>query len=323
MASAQLDAVRLTKRFGDRTAVDGLSFTARQGEVVGLLGPNGSGKTTTIRLLTTVLAPTSGEFSVAGVPCTRPGEIRRRIGVLPESSGYPGHQTGEEYLRYHARLFGNARPDAARVAARLLAEVGLAERGSSRISTYSRGMRQRLGIARALVNDPAVVFLDEPTLGLDPAGQRQMRAIVREIAVVRGATVILSTHTLPDVEEICTSVLILHKGKVLVSGTSGEVTRAVPTQRYAQMRVPIELVGRARDALAGVAGLTLEPADERPDILKFSVNDRSVATQAGADPGMNGPLRAVLSADVPVLSFEVEGARLSDAFLAMTGEGVR
>ncbi|MEV4656625.1 ABC transporter ATP-binding protein [Micromonospora sp. NPDC049301] len=323
MSSVQLEAVRLTKRFGDRTAVDGLSFTARQGEVVGLLGPNGSGKTTTIRLLTTVLAPTSGEFSVAGVSYTRPAEIRRRIGVLPESSGYPGHQTGEEYLRYHARLFGNARPDAARVAERLLAEVGLAERGASRISTYSRGMRQRLGIARALVNDPAVVFLDEPTLGLDPAGQRQMLAIVREIAVVRGSTVILSTHTLPDVEEICTSVLILHKGKVLVSGTFAEVTRAVPTQRYAQMRVPIELVGRARDALAAVAGLAMEPADDRPDVLKFSVDDRSVVTQAGPDPGMNGPLWAVLSADVPVLSFEVEGARLSDAFLAMTAEGVR
>ncbi|MER5337394.1 ABC transporter ATP-binding protein [Micromonospora sp. NPDC002717] len=323
MTTVQLEAVQLTKRFGNRTAIDGLSITARQGEIVGLLGPNGSGKTTTIRLLTTVLAPTSGQFSVAGVPCTRPGEIRRRIGVLPESNGYPGHQTGQEYLRYHARLFGHTRPDAVLVAGGLLAEVGLAERGSSRISTYSRGMRQRLGIARALVNDPAVVFLDEPTLGLDPAGQRQMLAMVREIATGRGATVILSTHALPDVEEICTNVLILHKGKILASGPCGEVTRAVPTQRYAQMRVPIELASRARDALAGIAGLTMELAAERPDILRFSVNERSSATQGGTETGMNGPLRAVLSADVPVLSFEVEGARLSATFLAMTGEGVR
>ncbi|SCL34082.1 ABC-2 type transport system ATP-binding protein [Micromonospora rhizosphaerae] len=323
MADVQLEAVRLTKRFGDRTAIDGLSFRARQGEVVGLLGPNGSGKTTTIRLLTTVLAPTSGEFSVAGVPFTRPIEIRRRIGVLPESSGYPGHQTGEEYLRYHARLFGHPRADAIRVAGRLLAEVGLAERASSRISTYSRGMRQRLGIARALVNDPAVVFLDEPTLGLDPAGQRQVLAIIRKIAVGSGATVILSTHTLPEVEEICTSVLILHKGKILVSGSFGEVTRAVTTQQHAQMRVPIELVGRAREALAGVAGLTIEPADERPDILRMSLNEGPGARQGGTDTGMNGPLRAVLSADVPVLSFEVEGARLSAAFLAVTRESVQ
>ncbi|WP_406038917.1 ABC transporter ATP-binding protein [Micromonospora sp. NBC_00898] len=323
MANVQIEAVRLTKRFGDRTAIEGLSFAARQGEVVGLLGPNGAGKTTTIRLLTTVLAPTSGEFSVAGVPCTRPSEIRRRVGVLPESTGYPGHQTGTEYLRYHGRLFGLSRPDAARVAERLLADVGLDERASSRISTYSRGMRQRLGIARALVNDPAVVFLDEPTLGLDPAGQRQVLAIVRDIAVRRGATVILSTHTLPEVEEVCTSVLILHKGRVLTSGTVGDVTRAVAAQQYAQLRVPVELVGRAREALTSVAGLAVEPADERPDILRISLHGRPRAEQGGTDTGMNGPLRAVLSADVPVLSFEVEGARLSDAFLAMTGEAVR
>lgn len=319
MGSVQLEAVRLTKRFGGRTAVEGLSFTARQGEVVGLLGPNGAGKTTAIRLLTTVLTPTSGEFSVAGVPWTRPSEIRRRVGVLPESTGYPGHQTGMEYLRYHARLFGLSRPDAARAAARLLTEVGLNERASSRISTYSRGMRQRLGIARALVNDPAVVFLDEPTLGLDPAGQRQVLAIVREIAVRRGVTVVLSTHTLPEVEEVCTSVLILHKGIVVASGTVGDVTRAVVTLRYAQMRVPVELTDRAREALAGVAGLTVEPMDERPDILRMSVEGKPVTS----DAGMNRPLQAVLSAGVPVLAFEVEGARLSDAFLAMTGECAR
>ncbi|MET8834910.1 ABC transporter ATP-binding protein [Micromonospora sp. NPDC004540] len=323
MAGVQLEAARLTKRFGDRTAVEELSFSARQGEVVGLLGPNGAGKTTTIRLLTTVLAPTSGSFSVAGVPCTRPSEIRRRVGVLPESSGYPGHQTGTAYLRYHARLYGLSRSDAERVAGRLLAEVGLAERASSRISTYSRGMRQRLGIARALVNDPAVVFLDEPTLGLDPAGQRQVLAIVRDIAACRGATVILSTHALHEVEEVCTSVLILHRGTVRTSGTVGDVTRAVAAQRYAQLRVPLELVGRAREALAGVAGLTLEPADERPDILRISLNEGPATRQGGPNTGMNGPLRAVLSADVPVLSFEVEGARLSDAFLAMTREGAQ
>lgn len=323
MASVQIEAVRLTKRFGDRTAIEELSFEARQGEVVGLLGPNGAGKTTTIRLLTTVLTPTSGEFSVAGVPCTRPSEIRRRVGVLPESNGYPGHQTGMEYLRYHARLFGLARPEAARVAGRLLAEVGLDERASSRISTYSRGMRQRLGIARALVNDPAVVFLDEPTLGLDPAGQRQVLAIIRDIAVRRGATVILSTHTLPEVEEVCTTVLILDKGSVVVSGTVGEVTRAVAAQRYGQLRVPIELVGHAREALATVAGLKLETADERLDVVRISVEAELNSRRDGADMGMNAALRAVLNADVPVLSFEVEGTRLSDAFLSMTGRDVK
>jgi len=315
-----IEAQQLTKRFGARTAVEELSFTARQGDVVGLLGPNGAGKTTTIRLLTTVLTPTSGEFSVAGIPSTRPNEIRRRVGVLPESAGYPGHQTGRDYLRYHARLFGLARSDAERVAERLLTQVGLDERASSRISTYSRGMRQRLGIARALVNDPTVVFLDEPTLGLDPAGQRQVLALVRETAQRRDATVVLSTHTLPEVEEVCSTVLILEKGRALVSGTVSEVTRAVAVQTSGQLRVPIEMVDRARQALACVPGVVLEVADGRPDVLTISLTERPGGR---GETGMNAALRAVLSAEVPVLSFEVEGARLSDAFLTMTGEGTR
>jgi ABC-2 type transport system ATP-binding protein len=322
VAEETVEAVGLTRRFGGRTAVDGVSFTARGGEVVGLLGPNGAGKTTTIRLLNTVLAPTSGEFSVAGIPCTQPERIRRSVGVLPESAGYPEHQTGRDYLRYNARLFGANRLDAERVATRLLTDVGLAERASSRISTYSRGMRQRLGIARALVNDPAVVFLDEPTLGLDPAGHRQVLGIVRDIAASRGSTVILSTHTLPDVEEVCTRVLIFNRGKVLVSGTVGEVTRLVAAPRSGQLRVPVDRVGRAREALAGVAGLVLDRADERPDVLKILL-DVSDGRSESVDAAMNAVLRAVLDADVPVLSFEVHGARLSDAYLTMTREDAR
>lgn len=323
MTGVTLEAVRLTKRFGTRTAVEDLSFTARQADVVGLLGPNGAGKTTTIRLLTTVLEPTSGTFTVAGIPSTRAAEIRRLVGVLPESAGYPGHQTGQEYLCYHARLFGLARPDAIRLAKRLLTEVGLDERASSRISTYSRGMRQRLGIARALVNDPAVVFLDEPTLGLDPAGQRQVLGIIREIASSRGATIILSTHTLPEVEEVCTRVLILGRGRILVSGTVGEITRAAAAPRSAQLRVPADLVGQANEALSGVVGLRVDAADERPDILQISVAGTTDGRAGGAERGMNAALRAVLSAGVPVLSFEVDGSRLSDAFLTMTKEGGR
>ncbi|GAA1718513.1 hypothetical protein GCM10009745_79180 [Kribbella yunnanensis] len=226
---SSLEVVRLSKRYGARTAVDELSFTARQGDIIGLLGPNGAGKTTTIRLLTTILRPSGGSFSVAGVPGDRQRAIRERIGVLPESAGYPGRQTGREYLRYSARLFGLRRSEAATVSDRLLADVGLSDRAGSRISTYSRGMRQRLGIARALVNDPEVVFLDEPTLGLDPAGQREVLVTVRDIARTRGATVVLSTHTLTEVEQICTSLLILHRGRLLAEGTVSDVVATAGT----------------------------------------------------------------------------------------------
>jgi ABC-2 type transport system ATP-binding protein len=220
-----LEAHALSKAYRGLVAVEDLSFTATAGEVIGLLGPNGAGKTTAIRVLTTILAPTSGSFAVAGIPNARPAEIRRRVGVLPESAGYPEQQTGIEFLRYHARLYGQTRASAHATAAALMRDVGLAARQSSPISTYSRGMRQRLGIARALVNEPAVVFLDEPTLGLDPAGQEQIMRVIEAMARERAATVVLSTHLLAEVEEVCSRVLILNRGRLVADGTVAEVTQ--------------------------------------------------------------------------------------------------
>jgi ABC-2 type transport system ATP-binding protein len=320
MNAVTLEVERLTRRFGERTAVHELSMVARQGEIVGLLGPNGAGKTTAIRLLSTVLAPSGGRFTVAGVPHSRPIELRRRIGVLPESAGYPPHLTGIEYLRFHARLFGLGRTGSAEVTERLLADVGLTERGPSRISTYSRGMRQRLGIARALVNEPAVIFLDEPTLGLDPAGQHAVQELVRTVARERGTTVVLSTHVLPDVEELCSTVLILDRGTVRLTGTVSEVMREAGVRQSGWLRVPIELVERARAALAGISGVVLGVGDEPDGLITMSVTGQAYGR---ADEGMNLALYQVLDAGVPILRFEADGARLGTAFLALTGDAER
>jgi ABC-2 type transport system ATP-binding protein len=315
-----LEARGLKKAYGKVVAVEDLSFSARAGEIVGLLGPNGAGKTTAIRVLTTILSPTAGAFEVAGISHMRAPEIRRRIGVLPESAGYPDQQTGAEYLRYHARLFGHTRASARATAEALLAEVGLAERQSWRVAAYSRGMRQRLGVARAVINEPRVVFFDEPTLGLDPAGQRKVLHLVESIARERGATVLLSTHFLVEVEEACSHVVILNRGRVIAQGTVAEITRRAAAPRRGRFRVPAEQRYRALDALARVPGLgDPRPLDGRPDWLTV---DLEAASGAPAPPlEISEAVRALAQAGIPLLAFELEGARLSDAFLAMTGDG--
>ena len=313
--SAAIEAHGVEKRYGPLVAVADLSFDAQTGEILGVLGPNGAGKTTAIRVLTTIFAPTRGSFEVAGSPHTRPTEIRRSIGVLPESAGYPEHQTAEEYLRYHARLYGQSRSGARAVTRSLLDDLGLGERSRSLISTYSRGLRQRLGIARALVNEPKVVFLDEPTLGLDPAGQRQILSTIRRIAAERGATVLLSTHLLTEVEETCSRVLILSHGRVAAQGTVSEVARQAAAPRSGRLRVPREYVESAIAALAAVPGVETASADGQPGLLKVTL-----AQTDGRPPEetMNAGLRGLIEAGIPLLSYELEGARLSDAFLAMT-----
>jgi ABC-2 type transport system ATP-binding protein len=314
--TASVEAEGVGKQYGSLVALENLTLSVAAGEVLGVLGPNGAGKTTAIRVLTTILTPTRGRFSVAGVPHTRPAEIRRRVGVLPESTGYPEKQTGEEYLRYFARLFGHSRTSARAVAETLLGRVGLADRKQSLIASYSRGMRQRLGIARALVNDPQVVFLDEPTPGLDPAGQRQVLALVRRITAERGATVLLSTHLLAEVEEVCSRVLILNRGRLAAEGTVSEISRRAAAPRSARMRVSAEDVERATAALVGSGGIehVEAAANGQPGTLVAIPNGK------GRTTAMNDGLRALADAEVPVLSFELEGARLSDAFLAMTEE---
>ena len=322
MTSITVEAVELTKRYGGYTAVEGVSFAASRGEIMGLLGPNGAGKTTTIRLLTTVLEPSSGGYSIAGHPSKSATEIRRCIGVLPESSGYPIHQTGDEYLRFYARLYGKSRSQARSLSAELLAAVGLEKRGRSRISTYSRGMRQRLGIARALVNDPLVVFLDEPTLGLDPAGQAQVLDIIRTVANAGDATVVLSTHLLPEVEQVCSKVVILHHGRVVGAGSVGEVIGTALIEHSAQLRVPLDLVARARQALSNLPDLTVDQVEGQPDLLRIAVETPGTGSGASPAEAINAGLTAVVAAGIPVLRFELEGARLSDAFLKMTSEAV-
>ena len=219
-----VETVGLTKRYGPITAVDGLSLRVAPGEIYGLLGPNGAGKTTTIMMLLGLTEPSAGQARVLGLDPTRQAlAVKRRVGYLPDAVGFYGRLTGRENLRYTAELNG-LQPDAAKdTIAVLLDQVGLADAADRPTSGYSRGMLQRLGIADALVKDPAVLILDEPTTAIDPAGVAEMLALIRGLVDERGVGVLLSSHLLGQVERLCSRVGIFWSGRLLAEGTPEEL----------------------------------------------------------------------------------------------------
>jgi ABC-2 type transport system ATP-binding protein len=315
--SLVLVAEDLRMFYGPRLALRGLSFSLRAGRILGFLGPNGAGKTTAIRILTTILEPSAGHFTVDGVKSDDPQAVRRRIGVLPESLGFHKHMTGLECLTYFGRLFGRRAAVARANAETLLKEMGLETRGKSLIGSYSRGMRQRLGIARALVNEPAVLFLDEPTLGLDPRGQQELLELIGRVARERKVAVVLCSHVLSEIEVVCDDVLILNLGEVVARGTVGEVIARAQgealQQNVIKIHVPQASVIMAKHVLEAVPAIrkvTSTGTDGTWLRVEF----------AGAAEGAsnNVALAALMLANISVLSFEAERGRLQDVFLHLT-----
>jgi len=320
-----LAAEDLRKTYGDRVALKGLTFSLNAGRVLGFLGPNGAGKTTSIRILTTILRPSSGRFVVDGISSEHPVAIRRRIGVLPEGLGFPKQMTAHGYLTYFAQLYGRPAAEARRVASDLLEDVGLQNRAESSIGSFSHGMRQRLGIARALVNDPAVVFLDEPTLGLDPRGQRELLRLVQRVARERNKGVVLSSHLLSEIEGVCDDVVIMNAGVVVAKGTVAEVVGQSHPEldHVVRIRVPAESLAKTQALLAVLPGIeNAALAEESPGWLdvKLQASNGSVPTESQV---RNDLLETLIRADVPILGFDTGGGRLEDVFLRLTAEAIR
>ena len=325
-----LVAKDLRKSYGPREALKGLSFSLQAGRILGFLGPNGAGKTTAIRILTTILAPDAGHFVVNGISSEQPEELRRKIGVLPESLGFHKQMTGLECLVFFGRLYGRSAAQARATGLELLEEVGLDLRSKSLIGSYSRGMRQRLGIARTLVNDPSVLFLDEPTLGLDPRGQQELLQLIERIARERNVGVILCSHDLPEVESICDDVLIMNLGQVVASGTVAEVIGrgrsrqgGVTRGNGIRIQVPKQSVAEARQALMAVSSVmkvTFSGDDAGWLRVEFAdLTDGDAAENAYLN---NRILEALIRADIPILDFGVERNRLQDVFLHLTKEAI-
>lgn len=302
----------LTVSYGDNVAVDAVSFDVRRGEIFGLLGPNGAGKTSVIRALTTILQPTRGSATIAGIDLADSEDVRRHIGVLPESNGYPAAQTGRGYLRFYGQLFGLSREDADVRASRLLTQLGLGET-NQRIATYSRGMRQRLGLCRSLINEPKVLFLDEPTLGLDPAGKEEIIAHLTQVAANRGTAVVLCTHLLDEVERVCDRVAILDRGRVVAAGTVDDVVDSANLAGTALLRLAsnADVVAALRVLSSNRAVFTVAHDNTRP-------GDLDLGLAANVARPSNEVLGALVAADLEVRAFDRQSGSLNDAFLALT-----
>ena len=330
-----ISARELGRRFGDFVAVEGVTFEIAAGEVFGLLGPNGAGKTTTMRMLTGLVAPSSGQAEVAGISVTeRPDEVRQAVGILTETPGLYVRLDALENLRFFARLYGVKKPDAK--IEELLKRFGLWDRRREAVGSYSKGMRQKLAIARAVVHDPKVVILDEPTSALDPESAQVVRALITELKNEK-RTIVLCTHNLDEAERLCHRIAVIKRTVLrvdspaalrsalygrsttvkLVSVSEGmlEAVRAVPGVRSVEVRsVEVSRVEVSRVEVSGVEGSGVEGSGvEVSGQTLFIAND---------DPTHANPLlaRALVGAGAEILSLSEIEKRLEDVYLDLVRE---
>lgn len=289
----------LTKVYGDLVAVDHLDFEVRAGEIFGLLGQNGAGKTTTILMLLGLTQPTSGASRVMGLdPARGPLEVKRRVGYMPDQVGFYGDMTGRENLRYTARLNRIPADAAETTIDEVLGQVGLADRADSLVETYSRGMLQRLGIADALVKDPDLLILDEPTTAIDPLGVVEVLALLRRLAHERGLAILLSSHLLNQVQSVCDRIGIFASGRLIGQGTLQELAARFG-DGASQLEVGFEagdptVQQRGRDLLAAVPGVaSVEPLADLGHSLATGATPWILTIAPDADP--NAVRRAVLA----------------------------
>jgi ABC-2 type transport system ATP-binding protein len=301
----------LTKRFGSRVAFEDLSFEVQAGEIFGFLGPNGAGKTTTVRVLATLLAPSAGRAEVAGLPigptlgARQASELRRRISVMPESSGLYLKLSVRENLEFFARLYGVARADLGTRITRCLSAVGLEDRAEALAGTLSKGLRQRAGLARALLPQPAVMFLDEPTSGLDPEASLKVRELIASVRE-QGTAIFLTTHRLDEAERLCDRVAVL-KTHLRSVGPPAALRRQVFSGALeVRLALPLPDPEQVFGPIAGISGSQPGPA---PGSYVLAV-----AEPAAAAPEV---VRALVAAGADVIRVAEVEHSLEDVYLEL------
>jgi ABC-2 type transport system ATP-binding protein len=306
-----IEAQNLTRRYGDFTAVHGISFSVGEGEIVGMLGPNGAGKTTTIRMITGFLPPTSGRVTVAGKDLfDAPREARRQLGYLPENVALYGEMRVEEYLAYRARLEGLARSEVRGAIGDAIERCLLTDVRHQIIGTLSKGYRQRVGLATAILHRPSTLVLDEPTVGLDPKQIIAIRELIRELG--RERTLLLSTHILPEVELLCNRVMIIDRGRIVAEGTPEDLRQ----RSVGNPSLRVILKGGPADA-AATLGSVPGVVSAHPGPPSGTEGTWVVEYAAGADP-REEIFRAAVTRGWVLLEMARERTTLEDIFVRLT-----
>jgi ABC-2 type transport system ATP-binding protein len=303
-------ADRLTRRFGDVVAVDDLTLEVYAGEIFGFLGHNGAGKTTTVRLLNGVLAPSDGSARVLGFSPDSDGpDLRRRTGVLTETPSLDERLTGQVNLEIYAELYGVPRTQVSRRVGKLLEAFGLAERAGEKVGAYSRGMKQRLALARALLHEPQILFLDEPTASLDPVAARQVHELITRQSHEQRHTVVLCTHNLVEAQDLCNRVAVLEHGRLVALGTPRDLARQLGRSLSLQVEVAPEDVAAALNLL-----------QSKPVAVEVSREPGTIAIMGADREAIPGLVAELVAAGIGIYRVSPQEPSLEDVYFALHGE---
>lgn len=305
-----IEIQNLTKKYGSFTALDSLDLTIEKGSVFGFVGQNGAGKSTTFSILATLLAPTSGQAYIQGISVSeKPKEIRRLIGYMPDFFGVYDQFKAEEYLHFYGASYGIPYTERAELIPKLLDLVNLTHKKESYVDLLSRGMKQRLCLARCLIHDPDILILDEPASGLDPRARVEMREILKELRVM-GKTILISSHILPELAEMCDTIGVLHDGKLVAHGDVQSIQKELKSDRIFIVKVKDKREAALRffEDQSHVYDLMVD--EHEPDRISFHFN--------GDNHSQIQLLSAAVQAGIPILSFHDKETNLEDVFMEIT-----